>query len=155
MEIENIYATPKSNLIDENDQTEKVELQSNVYPTILRRYLSTSIDSIFIISISIGVGYLFQNENEGTTYIRVIVILLLCFGYEPICTCKCSTLGQLITGIRIRSNETQRRISMLRAYLRIISKITFGFISFFSIIFSKRKRAIHDIIAGTVVLVRE
>jgi uncharacterized RDD family membrane protein YckC len=58
-------------------------------------------------------------------------------------------------GIRVRTVSKLERIFLLQAYLRIVVKIFLGFISFFSIIFSKRKRAIHDFASGTIVVAVE
>lgn len=124
------------------------------YPTILRRYLSTAIDSIFIILVLFLASYAFQQEHTLATQFRVSIILFMFFVYEPFCTSMYCTLGQKITGIRIRKYDSfaDENISLPKAYLRILSKIILGFISFFSIIFSKEKRAIHDFIAGSIVL---
>ena len=125
-----------------------------VYPSILRRYLSTLIDSIFILSILILAGYIFQEKQGIANQVRVAIILAMFFIYEPLCTSLFCTLGQKIIGIRVRNHAAfgDERISLPKAYLRIISKVFLGFISFFTIMFSKEKRAIHDFIAGSVVL---
>jgi uncharacterized RDD family membrane protein YckC len=122
------------------------------YPSILKRYLSTIIDSMFVISMMIFVGYMFQNDNQMATNVRVGVILFLFFVYEPICTSKYCTIGQKITGIRVRAMFLRQNISIPKAYLRIIMKILLGFLSFFTIPFTKNKRAIHDLVASTVVI---
>ena len=124
------------------------------YPTILRRYLSTTIDSIFIISMLFVVSYLFQQENSLATQARVAIIIFMFFVYEPFCTSMYCTLGQKLTGIRVRNHASfgDEKISILKAYLRILTKVILGFISFFSIMFSKEKRAIHDFVAGSIVL---
>jgi uncharacterized RDD family membrane protein YckC len=62
-----------------------------------------------------------------------------------------STLGQKITGIRVRSLEDNHNISLIRAYVRIVVKLFLGIISFFTIPFSKKKRAIHDMAVGSLV----
>ena len=124
------------------------------YPTILRRYLSKAIDSIFIISMLFLVSYIFQQENSLATQVRVAIILFMFLVYEPLCTSMFCTLGQKITGIRVRNHSSfgDEKISLLKANVRIISKVILGFISFFTIMFSKEKRAIHDFISGSIVL---
>jgi uncharacterized RDD family membrane protein YckC len=122
------------------------------YPSILKRYISTAIDSIFIISMFILVSYIFQQDNEIATKVRVGTILFLFFVYEPICTSLYCTLGQKLTGIRVRNMFNHGRISLPKAYIRIITKILLGFLSFFTIPVSKDKRAIHDYIVGSIVL---
>ena len=122
------------------------------YPTIVRRYISTAIDSIFIISMMILVSYIFQQDNEQVTNVRVGMILFLFFVYEPICTSWYCTIGQKLTGIRVRTMFNHEKISLPKAYLRIITKCLLGILSFFTIPLSKDKRAIHDFVVGSIVL---
>jgi uncharacterized RDD family membrane protein YckC len=100
------------------------------------------------------VSYAFQQEYGLATQVRVAVILFMFFVYEPLCTSLFCTVGQKITGIRVRSHASfgDEKISLPKAYLRVISKVLLGFVSFFTIMFSKEKRALHDFIAGSIVL---
>ncbi len=125
-----------------------------VYPSILKRYLSTLIDSIFILSVLVIAGYIFRQNQGIVNQVRVGIILFVFFIYEPFCTSLFCTLGQKITGIRVRvySAFGDEKISLFKAYLRIILKVFLGFFSFFTMIFSKEKRAIHDFAAGSVVI---
>ena len=122
------------------------------YPSITRRYFSTFIDGLFAIGIFVLSSYILDTENTAATKIRIGIILFMFFVYEPIFTAYFCTLGQKITGIRIRKFSTGNRISLIRAYLRIIVKIFLGIISFFTIPFTKNKRGIHDFAAGTLVI---
>ncbi len=122
------------------------------YPSILRRYLSTFIDFIFVIGMLVLSSYILDSDNIVATRIRVAFILFIFFVYEPIFTSYFCTLGQKITGIRIRKRSTLTKISLVHAYLRIIIKIFLGVISFFTIPFSKNKRAIHDFAIGSIVI---
>jgi uncharacterized RDD family membrane protein YckC len=122
------------------------------YPSIIRRYFSTFLDGIFVVVIFVLSSYILDTGNSTATKIRVGIILFMFFVYEPIFTTYFCTLGQKITGIRIRKFSTGKRISLIRAYLRISVKILLGVISFFTIPFTKNKRAIHDFAAGTMVI---
>jgi len=125
------------------------------YPTITRRYLSTVVDFLFIITTMIIVSYILQESNGVTGKIRVAIIILLFFAYEPLFTSVFCTIGQKITGIRVRKRGSLEHISILAAYIRIFIKVLLGFISFFTIIFSKDRRAIHDFAAGSVVIYKK
>ncbi|MCP4345172.1 MAG: RDD family protein [Desulfobacterales bacterium] len=125
------------------------------YPTILRRYFSTFIDGIFVIGMLVLSSYILDSDNIAATKLRIGVILFMFFVYEPIFTSYFCTLGQKITGIRIRKMLSQTRLSLIQAYIRIIVKIFLGIISFFTIPFSKDKRAIHDFAVGSIVIYRD
>lgn len=122
------------------------------YPTILRRYCSTVIDGLFVLSMLFLWAYILDSESSAATNIRIGIILFMFFVYEPIFTAYFCTLGQKITGIRIRKFSTGKRISIFQAYLRIIVKIFLGIFSFFTIPFTKNKRAIHDFAVGSLVI---
>ncbi|MBE0597419.1 MAG: RDD family protein [Desulfuromonadales bacterium] len=121
-------------------------------PTILRRYLSTFIDGVFILSVVIFASLAIDSDSALAGYARIAVFLGMFFLYEPIFTSRFCTLGQKITGIRVRTFGSYENISIPAAYLRIIIKILLGFISLLSIPFTKDRRAVHDFASGSVVI---
>lgn len=121
------------------------------YPRILRRYLSTFIDAWFIITLLIIVPYIVGDE-DNTLSVKIIIALIMLIFYEPLLTSKICTLGQKTMGIRVRKASNNQKLSYAGALLRVIIKWLLGFISLFSIIFSKDKRAIHDFASGSVVI---
>jgi len=121
------------------------------YPTILRRYLSTLIDGWLILTLLFMLPY-FIEDKENTLYLRLIIAALMLFGYEPLFTSKLCTLGQKIMGIRIRTFGNYQKLNYPAALLRVIIKWILGFISLFTIIFSKDKRALHDFASGSIVI---
>ena len=123
------------------------------YPTILRRYLSSFIDGCFIVVAVILVPYVIGDE-ENTLNVRIILAAIFLFVYEPLFTSAFCTLGQRITGIRIRKFSNYQRLNFPVALLRVTIKGLLGFISLFSIIFSKDKRAIHDYASGSIVILK-
>ncbi len=122
------------------------------YPTIVRRYLATFIDGMVILIVMVFTSYIFSNDTNIDILLRISIILSMFFIYEPLLTSKKCTVGQKIMGVRVRNFANLERISLFQAYVRIIVKIFLGIISFFSIIFSSKKRAIHDFAAGTIVI---
>lgn len=125
------------------------------YPSIARRYLATFIDGLVVLCVLISVSYMFQGGNDMIVGVRVGIILFMFFVYEPFCTSRLCTLGQTITGVRIRKQFLHDRISIPAAYVRILVKLFLGFFSFFTIPFTKKKRAIHDYAAGSVVIYKK
>ncbi len=65
-----------------------------------------------------------------------------------------ATLGKAVIGIRV-TDEQGRRISLLRAnaryWAKILSVITLGF-GYLMAGFTRRKQALHDMVAGTLVV---
>ncbi len=130
----------------------KVAIEDNKYPTLTRRYIATAIDVAFVLGIIVLVSYLFENADATGVKIRVGIILFLLFVYEPLCTSRLCTLGQKIMGVRVRRFPSLERISILMAYGRIIVKGLLGVFSFFTLPFSKNRRAIHDMVARSIVI---
>lgn len=64
-------------------------------PTILRRYLSTFIDGIVILSVFIVVSFVFKADSDFASYVRILVFFLMFFVYEPIFTSQSCTLGDI------------------------------------------------------------
>ena len=130
----------------------KVAVEDGKYPTLIRRYVATAIDAVFILSAIILISYLFENAGETGVKVRVGLIMLLFFVYEPLCTSRFCTLGQKIMGVRVRRYPSLERISLLTAYARIFIKGVLGLLSFFTLPFSQKRRAIHDMAAHSIVV---
>lgn len=74
--------------------------------------------------------------------------------YDPIFTAFTgSTLGHKIMKLKVRRyREPERKISLGQALLRFIIKGLLGWISFFTVTGNERKRAIHDLASGSILL---
>jgi uncharacterized RDD family membrane protein YckC len=121
-------------------------------PTILRLYLSTVIDGVLILSTFIAVSFAVNSDSSIASYARIAVLAIMLFLYEPVMTSRCCTLGQKISGIRVRKIDSYGNISIPAAYLRIVIKIVLGFISLLSIPCTRDRRAIHDFVSGSIVV---
>jgi uncharacterized RDD family membrane protein YckC len=130
----------------------KVAIEDGKYPTLTRRYFATAIDVVFVLAAIIMISYLFENAGETGVKVRVGLILSLFFLYEPLCTSRFCTLGQKIMRIRVRRYPSLERISLFMAYARILIKALFGMLSFFTLPFSQKRRAIHDMAARSIVV---
>ena len=122
------------------------------YPTIVRRYAATLIDGAVVVALLLAIALLLQGSDDFSTISRVSLIIAVVLVYEPFLTSFKATLGQYAMGIRVRKYGTLDRITLPAAYLRIVIKVLLGVYSFFSIIWSKDHRAVHDYAAGTVVV---
>jgi uncharacterized RDD family membrane protein YckC len=66
--------------------------------------------------------------------------------------CQGATLGQRSMNLRVVRATTFGRVSFPRALLRTIVKAIFGVPAFLAMYFTSRHQAIHDLVAGTVVV---
>lgn len=122
------------------------------YPLLLKRYQSLFIDIITLFSVMVVTMVIMgQSEARPTVMITMGGVFLLV--YEPLLTVYSATLGQYIIGIRVRSiKNPNQRINILQAYMRLIVKWYLGWLSFVTINFNPRHRAIHDFAGSSVVI---
>lgn len=122
------------------------------YPFILERIQSILIDSVLIIACMILFSDILSNFKNVPNWLRAILLLSL-FLYEPIMTTRGGTIGNNIKKIRVRKNSDENEsINIFQAIVRYFFKLLLGWLSFISIFSSTKKRAIHDILSGTVMI---
>lgn len=127
-------------------------IEDHRYPTLPRRYIAAAIDGSFVIAAIILISYIFENASPTGVKVRVALILFLFFIYEPLFTSRLCTLGQKIMSVRVRHYPSMERLSFPMAYARFIIKGLFGILSFFTVPFSHNRRAIHDMVARSIVI---
>ena len=123
------------------------------YPDMKRRYTSSLIDVLVVLGVAVTIAGLLRSEEQLMASARALIIAVLVVNYEPILISKHRTIGQWLTGIRVRRLAApEQRISLPLAYLRTLLKLLLGTLSFFSMGFNKERRALHDLATGSIVL---
>ena len=130
------------------------EVNQENFPPLIKRFQSLFIDQAFIILCMIVFSRLLANTDaESTGGLRGFLLFGLFFLYEPFCMSFGCSIGNYISGIRVRKfGDEEKRINILNSYLRFIVKILLGIISFFTVTSNKYKRAIHDMAAGSIMI---
>ncbi len=125
------------------------------YPTLSDRVQSTFIDTIFIVILMFVFASVLDKYENAPDWIRIALFFGLWAVYEPVCTSMGFTIGNYVKGIRVRRHaDTSKRINILYAFLRYIIKVLLGWLSFITMHGDPQKRAIHDMVAGSVVIKR-
>ncbi len=124
----------------------------NEYPSLLKRLQSSVIDAIVILVAMVAFAQ-FSNQFENfPTFLRIGLLASLLL-YEPICISFGCTLGNYLLGLRVRRNDNETsKINFLQAVLRYITKLALGWISFLTIHSNPKRRAIHDMVANSVMI---
>jgi uncharacterized RDD family membrane protein YckC len=123
------------------------------YPSLGKRIQSIFIDSLFLILCMLLISELIGDSDQIPGWFRATLMIGLFGVYEPLGMTLGGTIGNRIMGIRVRRfNEEDHSIHLLQSYIRFILKCALGWASFLTIHSNTKKRAIHDIIAGTVVI---
>ena len=77
----------------------------------------------------------------------------LFIAYEPLCLVFGCTLGNYLKGIRVRkASDTTKRINIFQAIIRYPIKLGLGWILFLTINSNPKRRAIHDLTSGSVMI---
>ncbi|MEO8240292.1 MAG: RDD family protein [Flavobacterium sp.] len=122
------------------------------YPFMLERIQSILIDSVLIVACMIIFSDILSGFKNVPDWFRAILLISL-FLYEPIATTFGGTIGNNVKGIRVRKDsDDTKQINILQALIRYFFKLLFGWLSFITIFFNSKKRAIHDILSGTVMI---
>jgi uncharacterized RDD family membrane protein YckC len=128
-------------------------LETIEYPDLSERVQSTFIDLIFIVIMMFCCASVLDRYENAPDWIRIALFFGLWAVYEPLCTSLGGTIGNLVKGIRVRSNgDVGKKINILQALLRYIIKCLLGWISFITIHGNPQRRAIHDLAAGSVMI---
>jgi uncharacterized RDD family membrane protein YckC len=125
------------------------------YPQLTDRIQSSFIDMLLIVAMMFVFSGILERYENAPDWIRVALFFGLWAIYEPLCTTLGATLGNYIKGIRVRQNGAiNQRINFFQAFIRYVLKVLLGWISFLTIHTNPQKRAIHDIVAGSVMIRR-
>ena len=122
-------------------------MESNfTYPPLWKRLVATIIDLYFVFM----VAYLLTSILPAGTNVAIVGFALL---YDPICTSFACTFGAFLFKFRVRQIENpNQKINFFKAIIRYITKLFLGVISFLTIHSNDEKRAIHDLVSGSIVV---
>src|SRR6478736_7751140 len=94
------------------------------YPSLLRRYVATSID-VFVILLLLYV-YAQSPLAKTTSGSAAIWPMWLFVVYEPICTRFGTTVGQFLMRFRVRTMKGGGRVPLWRGFVRLFTKYLLG-----------------------------
>ncbi|MFC2137771.1 RDD family protein [Bacteroidota bacterium] len=138
-----------------DEKKEKID-HSKIYelPSIKTRYTSMLLDALLILLLALGISSLFKLFGEVPGYVRGILFGIIIFLYEPLLVTYACTFGQLMMNIRVRNiNNPVQKIKLINAFGRFFGKAILGWISLLTVTFNVNRRAIHDYISRSIVIV--
>jgi len=123
------------------------------YPTIAKRVQSIFVDLLFIVILMFAAAKIIDLFGDAPDWVRIVLFLGLWGVYEPFCTAYACTIGNYLLKIRVRKiNHPSERINLFQAYMRYIFKSSLGWLSFLTVHTNEERRAIHDLVAGSVMI---
>lgn len=125
------------------------------YPELKLRIQSTFIDTILVVVMMFVFASVLDKFENVPDWVRIFLFVLLFLIYEPLSMTLGCTLGNYLNGIRVRKEEDpSKKINFLQALVRYPVKIFLGWISFLTIHSNPKKRAIHDMVSGSVMILQ-
>jgi len=123
------------------------------YPQLSDRIQSTFIDTILIIIMMFVFASILDKFENVPDWVRIVMFVGLFIVYEPLCMTIGATLGNFLKGIRVRKySDSTKRINIFQAIIRYPIKVLLGWISFLTINSNPKRRAIHDLVSGSVMI---
>lgn len=120
------------------------------YPPLWKRFAATLLDFFIIFILGGLVSSILPNDAPNWL---LAVSFTSIFLYDPICTAFFCTAGAYLMKFRVRKFENpSQKISFPMAIIRFIIKSLLGWISFLTIHRNEQRRAIHDMVANSVVI---
>lgn len=125
------------------------------YPRLLRRIQALMIDGIIVPVLVIGLLIAASSLGVQGIYAGILVGVTV-FVFEPLLvTVTGGTLGHHLLGMGVRQRRTGENLNIFAASLRFILKVVLGLPSLVSVVTARQHQALHDLVVGSIVVVRE
>jgi uncharacterized RDD family membrane protein YckC len=129
-------------------------MTEKIYPGVFDRVKAIVADGIILLVFMFAASSVFSLFETVPDFIRVFAFVFIFLLYDPLFTSFTGgTIGHRLIGIRVRKEQDETcNITFLPAVLRYIVKALLGWVSLLTISGNNKGRAIHDYVAGSVVV---
>lgn len=124
------------------------------FPSLLARVKALVLDSLVILFVFSTLSVLINSLGDIPSFLKGFILIFMIYLYDPLLTSFFgATLGHRIMGLTVRRyNNHDLKISLGKALIRFFLKLLLGWISFLTVTSNKQKRAIHDLVSGSIVI---
>lgn len=132
-------------------------MKEEIYPRIIHRVKAVIADSVVIVLFMFLISYVFGKIENVPDNARIIAFVFIFGLYDPIFTSLFGgTVGHFFLGIRVkRESNPNKNILFPFAIIRFMAKAILGWISLLTVSGNAKRKAIHDLIVGSVVVYTE
>lgn len=124
------------------------------YPRLSRRIQAILLDSFVVPVSALGALILVSQFTEQGIYSAIAACLVI-FILEPLLVSTTGgSLGHHVFGIRVINKNHGGNINIFSALIRFIAKIILGFFSLVIYFTTTKYQAIHDYLAGSIVVIK-
>lgn len=127
---------------------------NNEYAILPDRIKAAIIDSIMLIAAMYVISEILSLFDHVPNFIRIGLALIIFVLYDPFFTSQYgATVGHSFSNIMVKKEiDRSKNISFPAALLRFLLKIGLGWISLLTVTANKKRQAIHDVAANSVVI---
>lgn len=124
------------------------------FPSLLVRMKALFIDVIVMLIIFTATTLFIDTFGDIPDFVKGSIAIFMFYLYDPMLTSLTgSTLGHKAMKLKVRKyKDPEKRISFGQALIRFLTKGSLGWLSFLTVTGNERKRAIHDIVSGSIIL---
>jgi len=127
-----------------------------VYPRLLRRVRAALIDSVCAIFVLYSWWIFLPLLADYHLAIKLAYPVAAWFILDPVLVWRIgATPGHYLMKLRVQSSGSGRNIGLARAAFRALLKAITGWWSFIFVLMTHRHQALHDVLTGVVVVLRE
>ncbi|NKI33493.1 RDD family protein [Croceivirga thetidis] len=124
------------------------------YAILPDRIKAVVIDAIVIVGTMYAIAEVLALFSEVPNFVRIVLFVLIFFLYDPLFTSlNGGTIGHTYSNITVRKdNDNLDRLNFPAALIRFALKSLLGWLSLLTTTADEKKKAIHDMVAKSVVL---
>lgn len=124
------------------------------YPGVSSRVKALFTDTVVMVIFMFLCSALFSQFESVANEARIIAIVFIFLLYDPLFTSFTgATLGHRLFGLRVRrADDFNKNITLSMAMIRFLMKATLGWISLLAVQSNPHRKAMHDMLVGSVVI---
>jgi uncharacterized RDD family membrane protein YckC len=127
------------------------------YARFMPRLRALYIDAIIMMVVAFGILFVavtLRSDNVARVLGFTIVVSWLL--YEPLLVSFAGgTIGHRRTNLRVVDDRTQGNVGLLKSFARTVIKAALGWVSFVTMLTTRRSQAMHDLLTRSTVQVRD
>lgn len=123
------------------------------FAPLSKRLAALLLDSVFIAFYFALTLMLISSLSITSKTLESLLIIGICLSIEPcLVAFSGATLGQHVLKLKVRKLAKNKKLNILQAYWRSVTKIIFGLPSLLTVLSSRKHQAIHDMLAASIVV---
>lgn len=136
------------------ESVSQADKSTQIYLHISNRIKAAFIDAVIIIVLMLLFTDIFSRFESVPDYYKIIAFVFVFLVYEPLMVSVFGySVGHFLNDLRVkRHSNPSKNINILLALLRFVTKSLLGWISLLTISGNVERRAIHDMLADSVVI---